>query len=161
MDTSQNRPRSVTLTFWGVFLLGGWNCGRLLSISLNYRLLTTFSTSPTPLFRLVMALVWMLLLWAAVLALWQKRPFIRRAIPFILIVYTAYELGLLLIFAQAGPARSGWLANTLFYLAISVFSYWALNRTAVKPYFRDSETGRLRFTQSPILTKGESPTHGS
>lgn len=84
-----------------------------------------------------MALVWMLLLWAAALALWQKRPFIRRAIPFILIVYTAYELGLLLIFAQAGPARSGWLANTLFYLAISVFSYWALNRTAVKSYFGD------------------------
>jgi hypothetical protein len=137
MDVFPNRPRSVTLTLWGVFLLGGWNCGRLLSISLNYRLLTTFSTTPTPLFRLVMALVWVLLLWAAVLALWQRRPFARHIIPTILIIYAIYELGLLLIFAQAGPARSGWLANTLFYLAIIVFSYWALNRTAVKSYFRD------------------------
>lgn len=135
MDASQTRPRSVTLTFWGVFLLGGWNCGRLLTIGLKYRLLTTFATMPAPLFRLVMALVWMLLLWAVVLALWQRRPFTRRAIPAILIVYAIYELGLLLIFAQAGPARSGWLVNTLFYLFIIVFSYWALNRTAVAAYF--------------------------
>ena len=136
MSAPQNRPRSVTLTFWGVFLLGGWNCGRLLVTSLNYRLLATFSTTPTPLFRLVMASVWMLLLWLAALVLWQRRPFIRRAIPSILIVYAVYELGLLLIFAQAGPARNGWLINTLFYLFIIVFSYWALNRTAVTSYFK-------------------------
>ena len=143
MNASQDRPRSVTLTFWGVFLLGGWNCGRLFVIGLNYRLLATFSTTPTPLFRLVMALVWMLLLWAAALVLWQRRPFTRRAIPAILFVYAAYELGLLLIFAQTEPARSGWLINGLFYLFVIVFSYWALHRTAVKSYFRDQrlETG--------------------
>lgn len=84
-----------------------------------------------------MALVWMLLLWAAALALWQKRPFTRRVIPSILIIYAIYELGLLLIFAQAQPARSSWLINLLFYMAVIVFSYWALNRTAVKPYFGD------------------------
>ncbi len=137
MDTSQNRPRSVTLIVWGVFLLGGWNCGRLITISLNYRLLATFSTTPTPFFRLMLALVWMLLLWAAALALWQRRPFTRRAIPFILFVYAVYELGILLIFTQAGPARSGWLINTLFYLFITLFSYWALNRTAVTSYFTE------------------------
>ncbi len=85
----------------------------------------------------MMALVWMLLLWAAALALRQKRPFTRHAIPSILFVYAAYELGLLLIFAQAGPARSEWLINTLFYLFITLFSYWALNRTAVTSYFRE------------------------
>ena len=136
MNASPNCPRSVTLTFWGVFLLGGWNCGRLLVTSLNYRLLATFSTTPTPLFRLVMALVWMLLLWLAALVLWQRRPFIRRAIPSILIVYAVYELSLLLLFAQTDPARSSWLINTLFYLFIIVFSYWALNRTAVTSYFK-------------------------
>ena len=137
MNASPNRPRSVTLTFWGVFLLGGWNCGRLLVTSLNYRLLATITTAPTPFFRLMMALVWMLILWTAGLILWQRRPFIRRVIPSILFTYAVYELGLLLIFAQAGPARSGWLVNSLFYLSITAFSYWALNRTAVTSYFKE------------------------
>lgn len=139
MDTAHNRPRSVTLTLWGVFLLGGWNCGRLIMISLNYRLLAPFSTTPKPFFRLIMALVWLLLLWAAALALWQKRPFTRHTIPALLFIYAVYELGLLLAFAQAGPARSGWLVNTLFYMVIIMFSYWALNRTAVTAYFRDQQ----------------------
>lgn len=146
MHTSSNRPRSVTLTFWGVFLLGGWNCGRLLSIGLNYRLLATFSTTPAPFFRLMLALGWMLLLWAAALALWQKRPFTRHAIPAILFVYAVYELVLLLIFAQAGPARSSWLINTLFYLFITVFSYWALHRTAVASYFKKQNSGNNHKT---------------
>ena len=136
MNITPNRPRSVTLTFWGVFLLGGWNGGRLLAIGANYRLLAAFSTTPSPLFLLLMALVWMLLLWAAALALWQKRPFTRRGIPSLLFVYAVYEL-ILLLFAQTEPARSGWLINILFYLFIVLFSYWVLNRTAVKPYFRD------------------------
>lgn len=139
MNASQTRPRSVTLTFWGVFLLGGWNCGRLLVLGLNYRLLATFPTIPTPFFRLMMALVWMLLFWAAALVLWQRRPFIRRAIPSMLFIYAVYELSLLLIFAQAGPARSSWRVNALFYVVIIVFSYWALNRTAVTAYFRDQQ----------------------
>ena len=106
MDAFQTRPRSVTLTIWGVFLLGGWNCGRLFATGLKYRLLTTFSTTPTPLFRLVMALLWMLLLWSVALALWQRRPFTRYVVPSLLIIYTIYELALLLIFARSGPARS-------------------------------------------------------
>ncbi|MCB9421491.1 MAG: hypothetical protein H6667_16930 [Ardenticatenaceae bacterium] len=100
-------------------------------------MLATFSTTPTPLFRLVMALFWLLLLWGAALALWQKRPFTRRVIPSILTIYMVYELSVLFIFAQSGPARSGWLINLLFYLSLIGFSYWALNRTAVKPYFKN------------------------
>lgn len=137
MYPSPKRPRSVTLTFWGVFLLGGWNCGRLLATGLNYRLLALFSTTPSPLFRLAAALVWMMLFWGAALALWQKRPFTRHIIPAILFIYMVYELSLLLFFAQAEPARSSWLINTLFYLFCIGFSYWALNRTAVTSYFRE------------------------
>lgn len=137
MDVSQNRPLSVTLTLWGVFLLGGWNLGRLLSLWLNYRLLTTFATSPSPLFRLVIAAIWTILLWAAALALWQKRPFTRRAIPSILTIYMGFELGILFAFTQSDPARSGWLITALFYLFCIAFSYWTLNRTAVKSYFKE------------------------
>lgn len=137
MTASPKRPRSVTLTFWGVFLLGGWNCGRLLATSLNYQLLAPFSTTPSPLFRLVVALVWMLLFWGAALALWQKRPFTRYIIPAILLIYTVYELSTLLLFVQAEPARSSWLINTLFYLFCVGFSYWALNRTAVTSYYKN------------------------
>jgi hypothetical protein len=137
MDDPQNRPHSVTLTIWGVFLLGGWNLGRLLTLWLNFRLLTTFAEAPSPLFRLILTAIWTILFWAAALALWQKRPFTRRAIPSILTIYMGFELGMLFAFAKAGPARSGWLTTTLFYLFCIAFSYWALNRTAVQSYFRD------------------------
>ena len=137
MDESQNRPLTVTLTIWGVFLLGGWNLGRLLTLWLNFRLLTTFATSPSPLFRLILATIWTVLFWTAALALWQKRPFTRRAIPSILTIYMIFELGILFLFTQSGPARSGWLISAFFYLLCIAFSYWALNRTAVQSYFRD------------------------
>ena len=137
MDMLSTRPRSVTLTLWGVFLLGGWNCGRLLATGLNYRFLTAFSTTPAPLFRLIMALIWLVLLWGAAIALWQRRPFTRHTIPALLTIYMAYELSVLLIFTQSEPARSGWLFNLSFYLGLIGLSYWALNRTAVASYFRE------------------------
>ncbi len=137
MDAPENRPHSVTLTIWGVFLLGGWNFGRLLTLWLNFRLLTTFATTPSPLFRLILAAVWTVVLWSVSLTLWQKRSFTRRAIPSILIIYMIVALGILLTFSQSGLARSGWLLRALFYLVCISFSYWALNRAAVQSYFGD------------------------
>ena len=135
MNAAPTRPRSVTLTLWVVFLFGMWNAGRVIVLSLNIRTLATFNTTPAPWLRLIIALGWVLLFGAAVIALRQRRPFARRVIPYLFIAYAVYELGLLLIFAQSPTARRSWLGNFLFYGFIILFSVWALNRTAVKTYF--------------------------
>jgi hypothetical protein len=75
-----------------------------------------------------------------VVALRQRRPFTRRAIPITLLLYAVSELSLTIAFAQNQPAQSGLYLNGLFYLVMIVFSYWALNRTAVTPYF-EKESG--------------------
>ena len=135
MITNLTRPRSVTMTLWVVFLLGGWNGGRVMAIGLNRRTLAAFHTTPAPGLRLGIALFWAVLFWSLTIALWRKRPFTRIVIPSLLGLYALSELGLLFLFARSTPARNSWLVNTLFYGLIILFSLWALNRTAVKPYF--------------------------
>lgn len=137
MKAAPTRPFSVTLTFWGVLLLGGWNGGRVLAMSLNYRTLARLNAAPDLRIRLGMALVWAILLGGAAIGLWQRRPFTRKGLPLLLSLYAMYELGLLALFAQSPSACNSWLVNTLFYLSIMLFSIWALNRTAVKTYFMD------------------------
>jgi hypothetical protein len=68
-------------------------------------------------------------------ALWQRRPLTRSAIPITLVLYAVCEVSLTITFAQTQPAQSSWRLNGLFYLMMVVLSYWALNRTAVTPYF--------------------------
>ncbi len=131
------RPRSVTMTLWAVFLLGGWNGGRALAIGLNYRTLAAFQTTPAPPVRLGIALVWAFLFLGMARALWRRRPFARTAIPLFLILYALIELSSLIFFAQSPSARQSWLLNSLFYLALILFSVWGLRRTAVKNYFEE------------------------
>jgi len=59
----------------------------------------------------------------------------RAAVPVLLTLYAINELSFLLLFVQSSPARQSGVVNALFYIAITLFSGWALNRTAVKPYF--------------------------
>ena len=108
-----------------------------MALSLNGRTLADFGTTPSPWLRLGFASLWLILFWGAALALWRRRPIIRRAVPLLLSVYALYELGLLIFYAQAATVRQNWRVNTLFYGLIIVFSWWALNRTAVKPYFME------------------------
>jgi len=129
------RPRSVTMTLWAVFLLGGWNGGRALAVGLNYRTLAAFHAIPAPQVRLGIALVWAVLFLGMALALWQRRPFTRTAIPMLLSLYALVELGTLIFMAQSPSARQSWLINSLFYLFLILFSVWGLNRTAVKTYY--------------------------
>jgi hypothetical protein len=136
MTTNFIRPRSVTMMLWVVFLLGGWNGGRVIALSLNRRTLETFNTIPSPGVRMGLAIVWAILFWTAAIALWGKRPFTRYVIPALLAFYGLLELGLLLLYAQSPSARNSWLTNLLFYGGLALYSLWGLNRTAVKPYYQ-------------------------
>jgi uncharacterized membrane protein YczE len=133
--SSTSRPRSVTLARWGVFLLGVWNFGRVLALSQQMGLLLELTIQPDPRFRLIMALLWGFVF----IGLWwlmrRKRPFIRKLLPLILILYAAYDLSLTILFAQTSLAQQAIWLNLSFYLGLILFMTWALNRTAANNYF--------------------------
>jgi hypothetical protein len=136
--SSTNRPRSVTLTLWGVFLLGVWNFGRALALYQQRDLLQELAARPDPLFRLIVALVWGVVFIGLADMLRRKRPFTRRLIPLGILLYTLYELGQIAIFAPATLARQALPFDALLALGGVLFSGWALNRTAVSPYFSNA-----------------------
>ena len=109
--------------------------GRVVAIIQQSNILSELNNKIDPRIRLLVALVWALWFGGLVIALRQRRPFTRRAIPIALLLYAVYELSLTITITQPQPGQSSWLVNTLFYLLLIVFSTWALNRTAVMPYF--------------------------
>ena len=129
------RPRSVTLALLGVFLLGVWNFGRALAVSQQMDLLLEISVQPDPRFRFIIALIWGFVF----IGLWwlvrEKRPFTRKLLPFILVLYAVYELSLTILFAQTALAQQAIWLNLSFYLLLTGFITWALNRTAANNYF--------------------------
>jgi hypothetical protein len=130
------RPRSVTLTLWGVFLLGIWNVGRALAISQQRALLQELAAQPDPLIRLLLALVWGVVFFGLGEALRCKRPFTRRFIPLAIALYAFYEFSLLIFFAPTTPAQTTLVFDGLLALLGITVTTWALNRTAVAPYFQ-------------------------
>ena len=113
--------------------------GRVVAIYQQSDVLSELTNRIDPRLRLSAALVWVIVFGGVMVALRQKRPFTRRAIPITLLLYAVYELSLTLTLAQTVTAQNSWLVNGLFYLLIVLFSIWGLNRTAVQPYFRKGD----------------------
>ncbi len=129
------RPRSVTFTLWGVFLLGVWNFGRALALNQQMGLLLELTIQPDPRFRLIIALVWGFVFMGLWWLVRKKRPFTRKLLPLILILYAVYELSLTTLFAQTALAQQAIWLNLSFYLLLTLFITWALNRTEANNYF--------------------------
>jgi len=129
------RPRTVTLALWGVFLLGVWNFGRAVALLQQMDLLLEINVQPDPRFRFIMALIWGIVF----IGLWwlvrKKRPFTRKFLPLVLILYAVYELSLTILFAQTSLAQQALRLNLSFYLLLVLFITWALNRSASNNYF--------------------------
>lgn len=135
-----HRPRTVTFTIGGVFLLGMWNAGRAIALAQQSQLLRTLDAQPDPRVRLVVAMVWAIVLWGLAVALRQKRPFTRRAIPIFLTIYAGYELLLWRIFAEITPGQQQqWLLMALCFLCAILVVWWALNRPAANGYFKKED----------------------
>ena len=132
---TSTRPRSVTLALIWVFLLGVWNFGRVLALYQQMDLLLKLTIQPDPRFRLAMALIWGFVFMGLGWLVYKKRPFTRKLLPLILILYAGYELGLTILFAQTSLAQQAVWLNLSFYLFITLFISWALNRTSANDYF--------------------------
>lgn len=144
MDLAQpaKRPRSVTLTLWGVYLLGVWNFSRALALSQQRALLQELASRPNPAYRLIMALVWGIVFIGLAEALRRRRPSARRLIPLMLACYALYETGLIffVLTLNMNATRQALALETVLIVASVVFTFWALNRTAVSRYFIDQES---------------------
>ena len=139
LPTVPKRPLTVTLTLWGVFLLGVWNVGRSIAWGRQSHILLALGATPDPRLQLIIAVVWGLVFLGLALALWQRRPFVRRAVPISLTLYAVYRFSLLHFFAQVPLNRQGWLLLLLVYLAAIVWAHWTLNRAGTKAYFEIGE----------------------
>ena len=137
---TQKRPRSVTVTLLGVFLLGVWNAGRVLALYKQSDLLLALEIKPDPRARMLLAAVWTMLFWGATVALWQKRPLTRPGIPFLLLFYALYKFTLLALYIRVPMSGQEWLWYILFYVIAISFTYWALNRAATDFYFQEETT---------------------
>lgn len=142
----RDRPRSVTLIAWGVFLLGLVNGWRALGLWRQRSLLEELGVVPEP--GMVLLLAW---LWAAVFAIlavfvWQGRPVSRFLAPALLLTYALYQLLLVVLFAQSDESQSGLLGSAGLYAVAFVVMSWALNRRGARAYFQD---GRSRSANGP------------
>ena len=133
--TTAVRPKSVTLALWGVFLFAVWNFGRAVALSQQMDLLLELTIQPDPRFRFSMALIWGFVFMGLWWLMRKKRPFTRKFLPLILILYAVYELGLTMLFAQTTLAQQAIWLNLSFYLLLTLFITWALNRTTANDYF--------------------------
>ena len=134
VNSLQKRPRSVTLVFWGVILLGVWNAGRALVLFKQRPILIELQIRPSPWLQILFALGWVVLFWGCAWGLRQKRPFLSKAVPTLIALYALYDLGIRFLFA---PSRNqpAWTLAGFFFFGCVLFSYWALNRKAAKAYF--------------------------
>ncbi|MBE2225211.1 MAG: hypothetical protein IAF02_26985 [Anaerolineae bacterium] len=98
-------------------------------------LLRELTIQPDPRFRFIMALIWGFVFIGFWWFVRRKRPFARKLLPLSLILYTVYELSLTILFAQTFLAKQAIWLNLGFYLLLTLFITWALNRTAANNYF--------------------------
>ncbi len=130
-----NRPRSVTYTVYGVFILGIVNVWRAVVLGQQMALLWHYNPSLNPLVRLIVSLIIAVVsVWLAA-ALWHKKPFTRQATPLLLLACALYRMVLLALWVQSPVARQGWLGEMVLYAAAILFTTWALNRRASQAYF--------------------------
>ena len=136
LPTVPKRPLTVTLTLWGVFLLGVWNAVRAIAWARQSSILLALGATPDPRLQLAVAVVWTLVFLGLAVALWRNRPFVRRAVPVFLTLYAVYRLSLPLFFTQVPLNCQGWFVRLLIYLAAIMYAQWALNRAGAKSSFR-------------------------
>ena len=142
----RDRPRSVTLIAWGVFLLGLVNGWRALGLWRQRSLLEELGVVPEPGIALLVAWLWAAAFVILAVFLWQGRPVSRLLGPALLLVYALYQLLLVALFAQSGQSRSGLPGSAGLYAVALLVMIWALNRRGARAYFQD---GRSKHPNGP------------
>jgi hypothetical protein len=99
-------------------------------------MLRQLEVTPDPRLRAGFAGLWAFLFLAAAAALWRRLRPARMAVPALLGVYGLYSVGLPALFARDDLSTDNLALVAAAYGVAVAFAAWALNRTAVQPYFR-------------------------
>ena len=132
------RPRSVTLTGWGVLLVGLVNIWRSASLFRQLELLLELDVTPDPRLRLVIAVAWSLFFCVLAVAIYRHFRMVRCAVPVGLFLYTIYRMVLVYISSADTSFDRMWLNLAVSGAAI-LFSIWALNRSEAIEYLTTKE----------------------
>ncbi len=132
------RPRSVTLTGWGVLLIGLVNIWRSASLFRQLELLLELDVTPDPRLRLILSVAWSLFFCVLAAAIWRRFKMVRWAVPAGLFLFTIYRLGIFFISPADSSFDRTWLRLAVSGAAI-LFSIWALNRTEAIEYLTTKE----------------------
>lgn len=132
-------PRSVSLIAWALVLLGCTNLWRAVGLARQSHILAELGGSLSPTVRLSMALLWATVFAVLSSLLWQQRATARWLVPLTVLVYGAYQLGLVAFFFVSPAAQTGWQAVLVFYAGFSLLCYWALNRRGAASFWRTTD----------------------
>ena len=133
--TLQKRPRSVTIMIWGVFLLGLINGWRAFGLGQQADLLLMLGSSLNPYVGMGLAIGWSVIFFTAAAALWRRLSWTQWLIPGLILIHGLYYIALALIFGRTADSRNVWLAFTVLFALLFLFSLWALKRPSVRWYF--------------------------
>jgi hypothetical protein len=131
----QNRPTSVTLVNWGVFLFGLANGWRAIGLFRQSGLLLELEAALNPLLQMILALIWAGIFLANAVVLRRGWPSARITTPALILVFALYQLVYLRAFYQTPETRNGGLAIALLYGLAVLFTIWALNRRSARVHF--------------------------
>jgi hypothetical protein len=120
---------------WSVLLLGGWSALRAAALLHQNNLLQEQAISPNLTVQIAMAAVWAVVFVGLAGAIWRKRPFTRYTTPLALLLYGATELTILNLYAHPLTQWQNWPTNSLFYISITLFTAWGLNRSRSHHYY--------------------------
>jgi hypothetical protein len=125
------RPFRVTLVYLGVTFIGVWNISKAWVLWQQRELLQQLAIQPNPIFQMIMALIWAVLFLGAVWGLRGKRPWLRSAIPILLVVYAGYSAAIKLGFAAEPATQNGWMWTTTATLLFAAYTGYALHKSTV------------------------------
>lgn len=135
MSVSLKRPRTISIVLLMLVILGIIQAAKGVALREQSALLLDLQVRPDPRLRFLIAAVWMVLFWSLAIALWRKMAVTRWLTPLLLAFYALYELAILGLFAQVPISSDRWLQYTIVTVALVLFAYWALNRSAANSYY--------------------------
>ena len=130
-----DRPRSVTLVTWGVFLLGIINGWRAYALFQQRGLLLDQGMSLDPAFLAAASVIWSVLLIGVAISIYRRWLAARWITPALLAIYTLYIIVLQGFKIEVPDSASSLTVTNLISVVIVIFIVLVLNRKKARDYF--------------------------